>query len=82
MGSAPLSAIAPVSATAVAIGGAIAALILLFRMFVDSAPSLGGGGFADTSVKIGRAPGMLLAMDAALVLLIANLGVLRGATRR
>jgi hypothetical protein len=62
---------------AVAIGGAVAVLLLLFRMFVDTAPAFPSA--SGVSVKIGRAPGMLLAMDCALVLLVANAGMLRAA---
>jgi len=64
---------------AVAVGGAVATVLVLFRMFVDGAPTGGGGIGADFTV--GRAPGILLALDAALVLLIANAAVLRSAGR-
>lgn len=64
---------------AVAVGGAVATVLVLFRMFVDGAPTGGGANGADFTV--GRAPGILLALDAALVLLIANAAVLRSAGR-
>lgn len=60
---------------AVAVGGAIAAVLILFRMLVDVVPNGDG-------ITVGRAPGILLAMDAALVLVVANLGVLRSAANR
>lgn len=65
---------------AVAVGGAVAALLILFRMFVDPIPGVPSGlGVAGASVDIsvGRAPGILLALAAALVLLLANAAALR-----
>jgi hypothetical protein len=60
---------------AVAIGGAVAFVLILFRMFVDVFPETGDG------VKIGRAPGILLAADAAIVLVMANLSALKSLRR-
>lgn len=64
---------------AVAFGAAVATVCILFRMFVDGAPT--GGGASGADFTIGRGPGILLALDAALVLLIANAAVLRSARR-
>ncbi|MEA2126173.1 MAG: hypothetical protein QOI80_2955 [Solirubrobacteraceae bacterium] len=64
----------------VAIGGAVAAALIAFRMIVDVVPGVPGG--ANVDAKVGRAPGILLAMDMALVLLIANAGILRSAANR
>lgn len=61
---------------AVAVGGAVAVLLVLFRMFVT------GAGLPDTSgtgvdVNIGRAFGAWLLLDAGLVIVLSNLGLLR-----
>jgi len=66
---------------AVAVGGAVAVVLILFRMFVDSSPG-GADATAGVEFDIGRAPGILLALDAALVLLIANAATLRAAANR
>ncbi len=63
---------------AVAVAGAVALVLVAFRMIVDPAPSAG----PSADVTIGRAPGILLALDAALVLVLANASVLRSAAKR
>lgn len=86
-GAATLGLVVPISSgelaraipMAVAAAGALATGLVLFRMFVDTAPGGLGGGVVD--ITIGRAPGILLALDAALVLLLANAAVLRSAAR-
>lgn len=65
---------------AVAIGGAIATLIILLRMFFDSAPGVPGnldGSGIKASIDVGRAFGMWIGLWASMVLLIANAGILR-----
>ncbi len=61
--------------TAVAVGGAVAAVLILFRMFVDPAPGLPSG--VDADIDIGRGYGIWFGFWASLVLVIANAGVLR-----
>jgi hypothetical protein len=63
--------------TAVAVGGAIAALLILFRMFVDPAPGIPGGAGVEADVDIGRGFGIWFGLWASLVLVIANAGILR-----
>jgi TM2 domain-containing membrane protein YozV len=74
--------------TAVAVGGAIAVLLILFRMFVR--PDFGADGVSlgdvtglakangiDTDTDVGRGFGIWFGLWAALTLVIANAGVLR-----
>ncbi|MEJ7892839.1 MAG: DUF2510 domain-containing protein [Solirubrobacteraceae bacterium] len=65
---------------AVAIGGAIATALILFRMFVDPVPGLPSG--FDADISIGRAFGIWLGLWSAMVLLLANLGLLRSLSNR
>jgi hypothetical protein len=62
---------------AVAIGGAVATVLILFRMFIDPAPGVPGGSGAD--IDVGRAFGIWFGLWASLILLIANAGILRSA---
>lgn len=64
--------------TAIAIGGAIATALILFRMFVDPAPGVpGAGAGVEADVSVGRAFGLWLGLWSALTLLLANAGLLR-----
>jgi hypothetical protein len=66
--------------TAVAVGGAIATVLILFRMFVDSAPDAGAqfeGTGVDVDFDVGRAFGIWIGLWSAMILLIANIGLLR-----
>jgi uncharacterized protein DUF2510 len=63
--------------TAVAVGGAIATVLILFRMFVDPAGDASFGFGVKADVDVGRAFGIWIALWSALVLLIANAGLLR-----
>jgi hypothetical protein len=70
--------------TAIAVGGAVAAVLILFRMFIDPAGDLGGfsapGAKADADV--GRGFGIWFGLWASLVLVIANAGILRSLSNR
>lgn len=61
---------------AVAIGGAVATALVLLRMFIDPVPGDGGA-----DIDIGRALGIWIALWASMVLLIANLSLLRSLRR-
>jgi hypothetical protein len=66
--------------TAVAVGGAIATVLILFRMFVDGAGDIGGlaaGSGVEADADIGRGFGIWFGLWSALVLVIANAGILR-----
>ncbi len=60
----------------VAIGGAVAAVLVLFRMFVDGAglPDTGG---TNVDLSVGRAFGAFILLDAGLIIVLSNLGLLR-----
>ncbi len=60
---------------AVAIGGAVAAVTVLFRLFVDGVPDVG-------DVSIGRAFGAYLLLDASLIIVLSNLGLLRSLSNK
>jgi hypothetical protein len=62
---------------AVAIAGAIAFVLVVFRMFIDSVPDTEAAFGPKVDVSIGRAPGILLAADAAIILVMANLSTLK-----
>ena len=65
----------------VAVGGAIATALVLFRMFIDPAPGTGlSTGGAD--IDIGRAPGIWIGLWASLLIVLTNLGTLRSLTNR
>jgi hypothetical protein len=61
--------------TAVAVGGAVAAVLILFRMFVDPAPGVPGG--VDADIDVGRGFGIWFGLWAAMILVLANAGILR-----
>lgn len=61
---------------AIAIGGAIAVLLILFRMFIDNADT-GGFSTGGVDVNIGRAFGMWLGLWSAILLTLANIGLLK-----
>jgi hypothetical protein len=61
---------------AIAVGGAIAVVLILFRMFIHPFEDTGDG------VKIGRAFGIWFGLWASMVLVIANAGVLRSLSNR
>ena len=69
--------------TAIAIGGAIATALILFRMFVDPAPGVpGAGAGVEADVSVGRAFGIWLGLWSALILLLANAGLLRSLSNK
>ena len=65
----------------VAIGGLVALVLVVFRMFVDGVPGLGAP-VAGVDLSIGRAPGILLACAAAIAICVAGLSVLRSTGTR
>jgi len=74
VGSAELPSQLPL---AIAIGGAIATALILFRMFIDPVPGATG-----VDVNVGRAVGMWIGLWSAMVLLLANLALLRSLSNR
>ena len=69
--------------TAVAVGGAIATVLILFRMFVDPAPGIpGGGAGVEADVNVGRAFGIWIGLWSALILVLANAGLLRSLSNK
>jgi hypothetical protein len=60
----------------VAIGGLVALVMIVYRMFVDGVPGFGGP-VAGVDLSIGRAPGILLACAAAIAICVAGVSVLR-----
>jgi hypothetical protein len=69
----PADKLPPWLPTVVAILGAVSLAVVVFRMFITGAPDTPDG----IDVSIGRMPGILLAADAAIVLVMANLSVLK-----
>lgn len=63
----------------VAVGGAIAVLLLLFRMFLDPIDTGFGGGIGGgkADIDVGRAFGIWIGLWSAMLIALANLGVLR-----
>ena len=64
----------------VAIGGLVALVLVVFRMFVDGVPGLGAP-VASVDLSIGRGPGILLACSAAIAICVAGVSVLRSRGR-
>jgi hypothetical protein len=61
----------------VAAGGAIALVLIVYRLFVDPVPGFGSlGGAGSVDISVGRAPGALLAAAAAIAILVASVSVL------
>ncbi len=68
----------------VAVGGAVAVLLLLFRMFLDPIDTGFGGGLGggDADIDVGRAFGIWIGLWSAMLIALANLGILRSLSGR
>jgi hypothetical protein len=83
LGRGPISSdeLPAVMPLAVAVGGLVALVLVVYRMLVDGVPGLGAP-VAGVDLSIGRAPGILLACAAAIAICVAALSVLRSTGTR